>query len=199
MAKNDTMGEVIKWVLILGGGYLAYEYIIAPMLATPATPTPAAPGTTPATTTTPAMPPSTPNPTPATPLPPPPAVNANPLSNSIPNITQNAATLAAALITRATSDGVAKGGLINGQIGYTPQQWNYVLNELYPGSKTLSSSSQIMSASDYVLARATKLGQAGLTGLGQLLRVGRQHLRTGGRAPIGRNYVRTGTPMRRNG
>ena len=122
----------------------------------------------------------------------------------------NAGNLAQALNARAISDGVAKGspsllpaasGYPNGQVQYTPQQWNYVMNELYPGSSNLPSSANSMTSAMYVLARTSAFGQAGytgLSGLGQLLRVGRQHLRTGGRAPI-RNYVRAGTPMRRTG
>jgi len=202
MAKQDgTMGEVIKWVLILGGGYLAYEYFIAPMLATTLAPTT---GVTPAATTVTGTPVSSTNTTTATPVtvttPPPPAVNAYPLSNTIPNATGTAATLASALIARATSDGVAKGGLVNGSIAYTPQQWNYIFNEMNPGNtKNLPSSSQAMSAGDYTLARATAFGQAGLSGLGQLMRVGRNTLRTGGRQPMRTGYVRAGTPMRGNG
>lgn len=100
-------------------------------------------------------------------VPPPPPVNAYPLSSTIPNATATAASLASALIARATSDGIAKGGLVNGQIAYTPQQWNYVFNELYPGSQNLPSSSQVMSAGMYALQRATAFGQtAGLSGYG---------------------------------
>jgi hypothetical protein len=120
----------------------------------------------------------------------------------------NAGNLAQTLNARAISDGPAKGSLLpassgytNGQVAYTPQQWNYIMNELYPGSTTLPSSANVMSSAQYVLARTAAFGQAGytgLTGLGQFIRVGRNTLRTGGRQPI-RNYVRTATPMRRAG
>jgi hypothetical protein len=253
MAKNDTMGEVIKWVLILGGGYLAYEYIIAPMLATPATPAPAG-GTTGGGTTgggttgsggsgstsgsgsgsgsgnsNPPPPPTCtvpishtcPDGTVITQMPTnPPACNLIPDQGwskcPVPSTTTqtqnvvNAGNLAQTLNARAITDGVHAANLLpaatgypNGQVVYTPQQWNYIFNELYPkNTQKLPTSSQLMSAADYTLARATAFGTAGytgLSGLGQLLRVGRQHLRTGGRAPIGRNYVRSGTPMRRAG
>ena len=204
MAQSDPTGDIIKVVLIGGAAYVAYllyeNYIASAVPVAAATTTPTTPATVIAAAT--GTPISSTNPTQITPVtlgPPPPPVNANPLSSTIPNVTQTASTLATALIARATSDGVAQGGLVNGQIAYTPQQWNYVFNEMNPGNtQNLPSSSQAMSAGDYTLARATAFGQAGLSGLGQLLKVGRQHLRTGGRAPV-RNYVRTGTPMRRTG
>ena len=203
-------------VLIGGAAYVAYllyqNYLAS---AVPAPVTPATPATPTGTATT-AAPTSSANPTPIVPVTltgsgssdasgpvaPAPPVQAYPDSNnSGPDLTGAAATLATALTARATSDGVAKGGLVNGQILYTPQQWNYVFNEMNPGNtKNLPSSSQVMSAGNYVYARASAFGSAGLSGfgLGQLIRVGRQHLRTGGRAPV-RNYVPVGTPMRRNG
>jgi len=251
MAKDDTMGEVIKWVLILGGGYLAYEFVIAPMLAgTPAAPAPA-PGSTssgsgssgtgsgsggsgsgsgsgsggsnpppPPTCTVPVSH-TCPDGTVITQMPTnPPACNLIPDQGwskcPVPSTTTqtqnvvNAGNLAQTLNARAITDGVhaanllpASTGYPNGQAVYTPQQWNYIFNELYPNNtQKLPSSSQLMSAADYTLARATAFGQAGytgLSGLGQLVRVGRQHLRTGGRPPMRTGYVPRSTPMRRAG
>jgi hypothetical protein len=50
MAQDNGMGEILKWGLIIGGGYLLYNYFIAPA-ATAAT-TPVTGTTTPPTGTT---------------------------------------------------------------------------------------------------------------------------------------------------
>lgn len=175
MAKDDTMGEVIKWGLIFGGGYLAYEYFIAPMLATSATPV------TPATAAT--------NVTPATP------VNI-PATPATPPVTGGHDS-SGALSTLATKVYAAAGSPAT----LTADQWNYFWSQvsgvpqttdLFPaGNRTAP-----MNFGQYLAARTGK--NLGVSGLGQLLRVGRNTLRTGGRPPR-TNYVRAGTPMRRTG
>ena len=182
MAKQDgTMGEVIKWVLILGGGYLAYEYFIAPMLATtPATPaTPAAP-VTPASHATPAAP--------ATP-----ATHAAPATPAPSGHDSSGALSALAMKVYAAAGSPAT---------LTADQWNYFWSQvsgvhqtanLFPtGNRTAQ-----MNFGQYLAARAAQ--NLGVSGLGQFLRVGRNTLRTGGCQPMRTGYVRAGTPMRGNG
>jgi hypothetical protein len=92
--------------------------------------------------------------------------------------TTNASNLAIALNARAMKDGVAQGATIapavtnfpNGQVLYTPQQWNFIMRELYPGASVLPSSSQPMTSEAYVFARLqagpTTNAALGLSGFG---------------------------------
>ena len=188
MAKQDgTMGEVIKWVLILGGGYLAYEYFIAPMLATTlATPTT---GVTPAATTVTGTPVSSTNTTAITP------VTVTPPTVTPPPSGHDSSGSLSALATKVY---VAAGSPAT----LTADQWNYYWSQvsgvhqtadLFPtGNRTAQ-----MNFGQYLAARAAQ--NLGVSGLGQFLRVGRNTLRTGGRRPMPTGYVRAGTPMRRTG
>jgi hypothetical protein len=88
----------------------------------------------------------------------------------------NASDLAIALNTRAMKDGVAQGATVlpaatgypNGQVLYTPQQWNFVMREIYPNAAVIPSTGQATTSEAYVLARlqglATTNAALGLSG-----------------------------------
>lgn len=176
MAKDDAMGSVVKWVLILGGGYLAYEYFIAPMLAAPAA-TPATP-TTPVTTTTATVPVSSTNPTPIAPV-----------TVTPPSTTSPAHSSSGALSALATKVLIAAGTPTT----LTADQWNYYWSQVSGVHQTANlfpsgNRDAPLTFTQYLAARSAQ--NLGVSGLGQLMRFGR-------RPPVGRNYVRSGTPMRR--
>jgi hypothetical protein len=187
MAK-DGFGEILTIGLVLGGGWLAYQFLIAPAIAAAAAP----PATTPPATP-PATPPTT---TPSTP-PPPSGAGPCPMPNlpsamgggsgcppTTDSLTQQQAKVATAAGASATSS-------------QTASVWNWYYNQAYNLPQTvawlLGDNGQPMTLADYIALRHT-VGFSGYSGRGGLS--GYAGLGWGPARPrMGSNYIAVGTPM----
>lgn len=187
MAQSSFgVGDLLKWGVILGGGYLAYVYFLAPAIASATAP--AAPAATP-----PAAPPATP---PATPPAAPPAPAAGtpgpcPLPNlpsamgggpGCPPTTDSIATQQTKLLAAAGATATST---------ETASLWNWYYNTAYnlPTSTSwlLGDNGQPMTAAAYLALRKTA-GFSGYHGMGGLGVPRRPVLVRG-------NYIPHGVPM----
>lgn len=144
MAQSSFgFGDVLKWGLVLGGGYLAYSYFIAPSIAAAAAAPVTAPPAPPATAATP----------PATP---PPACP----TSSCPPTTDSIAVQKAKVIAAAGTQGA---------LAQTASLWNYWFNQAYalPQSTEwlLGDDGTPMTVDAYLALRHTK-GFSGFGGFG---------------------------------
>jgi hypothetical protein len=167
---SDGFGEIIKWGVIIGGAYLAYEYFLAPAIAAAAAPVTTPPATTPPATTTTATPPAA-------------TVPAGCPTSSCPPTTDSIAAQKAKILAAA--------GPTNGALAQTASIWNWYFNQAYnlPQSTSwlLGDDGSPMTVDAYLALRQSK----GFSGLGGLRGLGWGPARP----RLGSNYISAGVPM----